>query len=157
MANLACVGSHSINGVAALHTELLKSSTLRDFHELWPEKFFNITNGVTPRRWMALCNPNLASLISSRVGEGWIRETAEYWPKLEQFADDKGFQAEWRMVKLSNKKVIASIVESQMNIAIDPQSMFDVHVKRIHEYKRQHLKGTTHHHPVQQDQKRPQV
>ncbi len=140
MANLACVGSHSINGVAALHTELLKKNTLKDFHDLWPEKFLNITNGVTPRRWMALCNPGLASLISNRIGEQWILDTAKYLPKLERFADDRSFQQEWKAVKLNNKMEIASIIKSQMDITIDPESMFDVQVKRIHEYKRQHLK-----------------
>jgi starch phosphorylase len=140
MANLACVGSHSINGVAALHTELLKRNTLKDFHDLWPEKFLNITNGVTPRRWMALCNPGLASLISSRIGEEWILDTARYLSKLERFADDRSFQQAWKEVKLNNKMSIASIIKSQMDITIDPESMFDVQVKRIHEYKRQHLK-----------------
>ncbi|MBI5252038.1 MAG: glycogen/starch/alpha-glucan phosphorylase [Desulfomonile tiedjei] len=140
MAHVACVGGHAINGVAALHTELLKSETLRDFYELWPEKFHNITNGVTPRRWMALCNPGLASLITSRIGEEWVRDTEGFLPKLESFADDPDFQEEWQAVKLLNKQVMAYIIMDRIGIPVDPESMFDVHVKRIHEYKRQHLK-----------------
>lgn len=140
MAHVACVGGHAINGVAALHTELLKSETLRDFYELWPEKFLNITNGVTPRRWMALCNPVLASLVSSRIGEEWVRDTEGFLPKLEPFAYDADFQEEWRSVKLHNKQALASMIKSRIGIAVDPQSMFDVQVKRFHEYKRQHLK-----------------
>jgi len=140
MANIACVGGHAINGVAALHTELLKSDTLRDFYELWPNKFFNITNGVTPRRWLALSNPKLASLISNRIGEEWVRETREHLPNLEAFASDRDFQDEWRAVKLSNKEDMASFIKNQCGIIVEPHSMFDVQVKRIHEYKRQHLK-----------------
>jgi glycogen phosphorylase len=140
MANIACVGGHAINGVAALHTALLKSDTLRDFYELWPDKFFNITNGVTPRRWMALCNPKLASLLSSRIGDEWVRETLEHLPNLETFASDPDFQDEWRSVKLGNKEGMASFIKSRCGIDVDPLSMFDVQVKRIHEYKRQHLK-----------------
>jgi glycogen phosphorylase len=139
MANLACVGTHAINGVAALHTELLKGGNLRDFHELYPEKFVNITNGVTPRRWIALCNPELTALVSSRIGEKWISDTARCLPSLESFAEDSEFREQWLEVKLHNKERLASFIKEQMDIVVDPQSMFDVQVKRIHEYKRQHL------------------
>lgn len=139
MAHVASVGAHAINGVSALHTELLKSDTLRDFYELWPEKFHNITNGVTPRRWMALCNPSLASLITSRIGDEWVRETVDYLPKLEVFADDLDFHTEWRTVKLNNKQRMASYIQRQMGIVVNPEFLFDVQVKRLHEYKRQHL------------------
>ena len=139
MANLACVGGHMINGVAALHTELLKSQTLRDFYELWPEKFVNVTNGVTPRRWMALCNPELASLITSNIGDAWIKDTTHNLPKLEQFADDAGFQQEWRKIKLNAKINLSNYIMKTLDIKVDPESLFDVQVKRIHEYKRQHL------------------
>jgi glycogen phosphorylase len=139
MAHVACVGSHAINGVAALHTELLKQDTLRDFYALWPEKFLNITNGVTPRRWIALCNPRLGSLISSRIGEDWIRESEAGLAKLEPFAEDMDFHAEWNKVKFTNKQRLAAMIRNVTGIVVDPASIFDVQVKRIHEYKRQHL------------------
>jgi starch phosphorylase len=139
MANLACLGGHAINGVAELHTELLKQDTLRDFFELWPDKFYNITNGVTPRRWVILSNPKLATLISSRLGEEWIRETADNLPRLVSLAEDSNFQTEWREVKRYNKQRLALLIEEQEGIRLDPETMFDVQVKRIHEYKRQHL------------------
>jgi starch phosphorylase len=139
MANLACLGGHAINGVAALHTELLKQDTLRDFYELWPEKFHNITNGVTPRRWVALSNPSLASLISSRIGDDWVRRTDGNLKKLEEHADDPVFLNAWREVKLQNKTRMAAFVKERIGITLNPESMFDVQVKRIHEYKRQDL------------------
>ncbi len=139
MANLACIGGHTINGVAALHSELLKSQTLRDFYELWPDRFQNITNGVTPRRWIALCNPSLASLISERIGDHWLKDTPGNLPKLEQFADDSQFQDDWRRIKLDAKQKLANYIKKKLDIMVDPESLFDVQVKRIHEYKRQHL------------------
>jgi glycogen phosphorylase len=139
MAHLACVGAHAINGVAALHTELLKNHTLRDFYEIWPEKFYSITNGVTPRRWLALSNPELASLISGRIGEDWILNAESCLRQLGPLAEDPEFRATWRRVKLSNKQQLASFIRERMQIGIAPESMFDVQVKRIHEYKRQHL------------------
>lgn len=139
MANVACVGSHTINGVAALHTELLKQDTLRDFHDLWPEKFHNITNGVTPRRWMVLCNPGLSSLISSRIGDEWIRDSEEGLRQLEPYAEDSEFHAEWQRIRLENKQRLASLIRKRTGIMVDPSSIFDIQVKRIHEYKRQHL------------------
>jgi glycogen phosphorylase len=138
MAHLACVGSHAINGVAALHTELLKKNTLADFYQLWPEKFKNITNGVTPRRWMAASNPGLARLITSRIGSGWITNLDQL-SRLEEFADDPDFLDQWRLEKVRNKQRAAEAIFRDNAVVIDPESMFDVQVKRIHEYKRQHL------------------
>jgi glycogen phosphorylase len=138
MANLACVGSHDINGVAALHTELLKEDVLSDFNALWPAKFSNKTNGVTPRRWIALSNPKLAVLITDAIGETWITELDEL-RRLEPLADDSGFRAKWREVKRGNKRELAAFIEKRMGLAVNPDSIFDVQVKRIHEYKRQHL------------------
>jgi glycogen phosphorylase len=138
MANLACVGSHAINGVAELHSELLKKYTLRDFYEMFPDRFSNKTNGVNPRRWMALSNPGLTALISSRIGEGWISNLDEL-RKLEPFVDDTDFLAQWRAVKEANKCEQAEYVLEHTGIRLNPESLFDVQVKRIHEYKRQHL------------------
>ncbi|MEB3174779.1 MAG: glycogen/starch/alpha-glucan phosphorylase [Cyanobacteriota bacterium] len=138
MANLACVGSHAINGVAALHTELLKKDTLKDFARLWPQKFFNKTNGVTPRRWILLSNPKLAALVSSKIGEGWLKNLDEM-RRLEQFIDDPDFCRQWYEIKQDNKRVLAGAVLKSRNLEVDVNSLFDVQVKRIHEYKRQHL------------------
>jgi starch phosphorylase len=138
MAHLASVGSHAINGVAALHTDLLKTNVLRDFYELTPGKFSNKTNGVTPRRWMVLANPGLAKLLSSRLGEGWVYDL-EKLRRLEPIASDPELRAEWRAIKLQNKVRLASYIQERIGITVDPSSMFDVLVKRIHEYKRQHL------------------
>ena len=138
MAHLACVGSHAINGVAALHTELLKQEVLADFHDLAPEKFSNKTNGVTPRRWLGLSNPRLTSLIDSKLGGGWLADMNRL-RELEPLADDAEFRAEWRDIKRANKEHYAAYLRSVTGVGIDPGSMFDVQVKRIHEYKRQHL------------------
>ncbi len=138
MANLACVGSHAINGVAALHTELVKSTILKDFYELTPEKFTNKTNGVTPRRWMVQSNPRLASLISSKIGTDWITRLDEL-RRLEEFADDAAFRQAWRQIKLAVKTDLADYIQQRTGIVVNPASMFDIQVKRIHEYKRQHL------------------
>jgi starch phosphorylase len=138
MANLACVGSYAINGVAQLHSELLKSDVLRDFYELWPEKFQNKTNGVTPRRWIALSNPRLANLISEAIGPDWITDLTQL-RKLEPLADDEIFRARWREIKRLNKHQFAVFVRQATGTGIDPESLFDVQVKRIHEYKRQHM------------------
>jgi glycogen phosphorylase len=139
MAHLACIGSHAINGVAALHTELLERDVLKDFYELWPQKFSNKTNGVTPRRWMVLSNPLLSALITEHIGDGWIKDLAEL-KKLEPLAEDAAFRARWRDIKLENKRSLAALALERTGIRIDPDSMYDVLVKRIHEYKRQHLK-----------------
>ncbi len=138
MANLAVVGSHAVNGVAALHTELLKKHTMRHFDKLFPGKFINKTNGVTLRRWIVLSNPRLTALITGRIGDGWIMH-AEELRKLEAFIDDAEFLAQWRKVKLDNKQDRAHYILQQTGVEIDPASLFDVQVKRIHEYKRQHL------------------
>ena len=138
MAHLATVGSHVVNGVAQLHSELLKQTVLRDFAELWPERFCNVTNGVTPRRFVALSNPRLAQLITSRIGDGWLQDL-EQLRQLERFIDDPEFQRQWRDVKLANKQRLASLIKNRTGIAVSPESLFDVQVKRIHEYKRQHL------------------
>jgi starch phosphorylase len=138
MANLACVGCHAINGVAALHTELLESETLRDFHELWPEKFSNKTNGVTPRRFMVLANPGLSRLLAERIGEKWITDLSET-RRLEPLADDAGFQHDWRRVKRAAKVDLARLIQRSTGVIVDPDSIFDIQAKRIHEYKRQHL------------------
>ncbi|UCG83800.1 MAG: glycogen/starch/alpha-glucan phosphorylase [Dehalococcoidia bacterium] len=139
MAHLACVGSHVINGVAAMHTDLLKRDALHYFHEFYPDKFINITNGVTPRRWIVLCNPSLARLISSRIGDRWIRHMDTELVKLAVYADDRDFQDAWRQVKRDNKIRLASIIREQTGMLVDPDSLFDIQMKRIHEYKRQHL------------------
>jgi len=138
MAHLACVGSHAINGVADLHSELLKQDVLADFHALWPEKFSNKTNGVTPRRWMLLSNPRLARLLGDTLGESWVKDL-DRLRGLEAFAGDAGFRAAWRDIKHDNKRQFAALVQGRTGVVIDPDSMFDVQVKRIHEYKRQHL------------------
>jgi starch phosphorylase len=138
MANLACVGSRAINGVAELHTELLKETVLRDFFEFMPDKFSNKTNGVTPRRFMALSNPRLSKLITSKIGDGWIKQL-EQLSKLEPFADDGAFRKKWRQVKLENKRDLAVLIGERTGIEVNPESMFDILVKRLHEYKRQHL------------------
>ena len=138
MANLATVGSRAVNGVAELHTDLLKQTVLRDFYELYREKFFNVTNGVTLRRWVALSNPGLTDLITSRIGERWIRQPEDL-KGLEPLADDPEFQEKWRRVKLENKKTLARLIAEKTGIPVDPASLFDIQVKRLHEYKRQHL------------------
>jgi glycogen phosphorylase len=138
MAHLATVGSHAVNGVAQLHSELLKQTVLRDFADLWPEKFCNVTNGVTPRRFAALSNPGLTQLITTRIGDGWLKDLNQL-RKLESLADDADFQQQWREVKLANKRRLAALIVARTGIKIAPESLFDVQVKRIHEYKRQHL------------------
>jgi glycogen phosphorylase len=138
MAHLATVGSHAVNGVAQLHSDLLKQTVLRDFAELWPEKFCNVTNGVTPRRFVALSNPRLASLITSRIGGGWLQDLNRL-RALEPLADDESFQQRWHEAKLANKRRLAALIVDRTGITVMPESLFDVQVKRIHEYKRQHL------------------
>ncbi len=138
MANLAVVGSHSVNGVAKLHTELVKSELLRDFNELWPERFNNKTNGVTPRRWMFACNPSLSALITERIGPAWVTDLA-HLAELQQFADDPEFLARLAAVKLHNKESLSRLIQHDLGFPVDPASLFDVQIKRLHEYKRQHL------------------
>jgi starch phosphorylase len=138
MAYLAVVGSTSVNGVAALHTNLLEQGLFRDFYELWPEKFNNKTNGVTQRRWLALCNPKLGKLINETIGEGWVTDL-EQLKKLAAYVDKPEFRNAWHTVKQENKTRLAQMVERDTGVRFNPQSMFDVQVKRIHEYKRQLL------------------
>ena len=138
MAHLACAGSHAVNGVAALHTRLLQQDVLRDFHDLWPEKFSNKTNGVTPRRFLALVNPRLTALLAGAIGEGFVADLSRL-RRIEPLADDAAFRAEWREVKEANKRDLAADIRRRTGVAVDPASLFDVQVKRIHEYKRQHL------------------
>ncbi|RUM41525.1 MAG: glycogen phosphorylase [Desulfocapsa sp.] len=138
MANLACVGSKAINGVAAMHTDLLRKHTLADWNTMYPGKIRNVTNGVTPRRWIAVSNPRLTNLISEAIGEKWITDLREL-KKLEGLADDSAFQDAWHGVKKQNKEDFADIVMQDQGITVNPDVMFDVQVKRIHEYKRQHL------------------
>ncbi len=136
MANLSIVGSFSVNGVAEIHSNLIKTSLVPEFYELWPEKFSNVTNGITPRRWLLHANTPLANLISSKIGEGWVTDLTEL-RKLEDFANDKKFIQAFREVKIQNKQRLAKIILKTTGIVVDPESMFIVHAKRIHEYKRQ--------------------
>lgn len=138
MAHLASIGSHAINGVAELHSELLQKTTLHDFYEMSPEKFKNVTNGVTPRRWMVLNNPRLTHLINSKIGESWITHLDQL-RQLEAYADDPGFRYEWCNIKRTVKQDLAAQILRRTNIVINPDTLFDIQVKRIHEYKRQHL------------------
>ncbi len=140
MAWLAIIGSFSVNGVAALHSRLLKEGLFRDFVELWPHKFNNKTNGVTPRRWMAHANPSMSALISSKIGEDWVVDLSQL-EKLKPLADLKNteFHADWRAVKRANKQHLAALVKAECGVEFNPDALFDVQVKRIHEYKRQLL------------------
>ncbi|MEI6208581.1 MAG: glycogen/starch/alpha-glucan phosphorylase [Desulfuromonadales bacterium] len=138
MANLAIVGSHSINGVSALHSQILKDDLFRDFYELWPERFNNKTNGITQRRWLKHSNRWLADLISSRVGNGWVTDLDQL-KKLIPLADDREFQQQWIEIKRANKRVLADYIYRKNGVVVSPDTMFDCQTKRIHEYKRQLL------------------
>jgi len=138
MANLAIVGSHSVNGVAQLHTDILKASTFTEMNDLFPGRINNKTNGITPRRWLLKCNPVLASLITEAIGEGWTRDL-DALRGLTSFAGDAGFQERWTRIKRSNKEALANWVRRTEGLVLDPDLLFDVQVKRIHEYKRQLL------------------
>lgn len=138
MAHLACVGSHSINGVAELHSHLVRQELLSGFYQLWPEKFNNKTNGVTPRRWLLLSNPRLSYLITEKLGRDWILDLNDLH-QLERWADDPEFQHRWRHIKQENKQDLATYIDYHNGIPVNGQSIFDVQVKRIHEYKRQLL------------------
>ena len=138
MAHLATVGSHAVNGVAALHTELLKKGVLKDFYKLFPEKFLNKTNGVTPRRWILLSNPKLSALFSEKLGDSWLRDLDKL-RQLEKYVDDAAFCKRWRQIKQENKANLAEYIFKHNRIEVDTNSLFDIQVKRIHEYKRQHL------------------
>lgn len=138
MAHLACLGSHAINGVAALHTQLLKSDVLRDFAEMYPEKFSNKTNGITPRRFIVLSNRPLTQLITETIGDSWVRELSKL-RNLESYADDPEFQQKWKAIKQGHKQALAAYIQKEYGIMVDPTSLFDIQAKRLHEYKRQHL------------------
>jgi starch phosphorylase len=138
MANLATVASVHVNGVAALHTKLLKENLFKDFNELWPDKIQNKTNGITPRRWLKSCNPGLSGLIDKAIGSDWPADISKL-KGLEKFADDKAFQQEFAAVKLANKETLSDIILRDCGVSVDPHALFDVQVKRLHEYKRQHL------------------
>ncbi len=138
MANLAVVASHTVNGVAAIHSQLLKTRLFPTFDALYPGKFTNMTNGITPRRWLRACNRGLAQLIDSKIGNTWTKNLDEL-KKLEAFADDKAFQKAYMDIKYANKVSLAEIIKKDCGIEVDPAAMFDVQIKRLHEYKRQHL------------------
>jgi starch phosphorylase len=138
MAYLAVVTCSSVNGVAELHSRLLQQQLFHDFYELWPNKFNNKTNGVTPRRWMAWSNPDLSALIDETIGEEWRTDLSKL-QGLKQFADNKVFRSKWRAIKQGNKQRLAAMVQRDCAIAFDTSALFDVQVKRIHEYKRQLL------------------
>jgi starch phosphorylase len=138
MANLACIGGHKINGVARMHTDLLRELILTDFSRISPDKFLNVTNGVTPRRFVVLSNPKLASLVTDHIGDGWIKDLSRL-KKLETCVKDRSFLDHWQAVKRHNKQLLSDIIRKRTGIVTDPDSLFDIHVKRIHEYKRQHL------------------
>jgi starch phosphorylase len=139
MAHLATVGSKIVNGVSKLHTELLKQDVLRDFYKINPKQVVNVTNGVTPRRWMQLYNPAMSNLITECIGDGWLTKTEGELVKLEAFAKDKRFQQRWREIKRQNKQSLTDQLMVKTGILVNPDSLFDIQVKRIHEYKRQHL------------------
>jgi starch phosphorylase len=138
MAHLAIVGSHAVNGVARLHSELIKRDLFAPFYALWPEKFQNKTNGITPRRWLMLCNPMLSDLISDKIGVTWATHLDEL-TGLKKLADSEAFQREVMRVKQDNKLKLAEYLEETTGVTINPASMYDIQVKRIHEYKRQLL------------------
>jgi starch phosphorylase len=138
MANLATVGSHHVNGVAALHSDLLTQSVMHDFAALWPEKFCNVTNGVTPRRFVALANPPFARLLNEHIGQGWLHDLDQL-RKLEGLAEDIEFQQQWRNVKHTAKTRLTDLIAQRVGVEVSPDSLFDIQAKRIHEYKRQHL------------------
>ncbi|MDO9213261.1 MAG: glycogen/starch/alpha-glucan phosphorylase [Methylococcales bacterium] len=138
MAYLAIVGSHSVNGVAALHSKLLQQGLFHDFYELWPAKFNNKTNGVTPRRWLAMCNPELAELITETIGDGWVRDLS-LLKKLTPFAEDQAFRDRWHTVQQDAKQRLVEFKKQELDIDLNVEALFDVQVKRIHEYKRQLL------------------
>ena len=153
MAHLATVGSHAINGVAAMHSELLKETVLKDFYEMWPERFSNKTNGVTPRRFVALANPGLRALLNETVGGDWLTNMRRL-RELEPLADDSVLQKRWKEVKRDNKARLADYVRAHAGVELDPDWMFDIQVKRIHEYKRQHLNAlhiATLYHRIKQN------
>ncbi len=138
MAHLAIVGSHKVNGVAAIHTQLMKETIFADFHRLWPDQIVNMTNGVTPRRWLNQANPGLSKLITSRIGKSWVKDLDQL-KRLEVLADDPDFRAEFAQVKHANKARLAKLIQERLHLTVNPDALFDVQIKRMHEYKRQLL------------------
>jgi starch phosphorylase len=139
MANLAIVGSHAVNGVAAIHTELVKSVVFPDFFTMFPERFQNKTNGVTPRRWINQANPGLSAIVTKWLdGEDWLKDL-DLLTGLRSVADHPGLHKEWQMVKAANKGRLADVIKKTTGVTVNPAALFDVQVKRIHEYKRQQL------------------
>ncbi|MGQ9642778.1 MAG: glycogen/starch/alpha-glucan phosphorylase [Ignavibacterium sp.] len=138
MANLAIVGTFAVNGVAELHTHILKTRIFPDFHKIYPKKFLCVTNGITPRRWIRAANPELSKLITSKIGEDWVRDLSQL-KNIEQFVDDASFRKKWREVKMHNRRMLIDYIKNENNIDVNPNSIFDVQVKRFHEYKRQLL------------------
>jgi starch phosphorylase len=138
MSHLAIIGSHSVNGVAKLHTKLLKSTIFKDFDDFYPSRIINITNGITPRRWLLECNPNLADLVSSKIGKGWIKDLDQL-KEIEKFSEDTEFHKQFNDIKKRNKTILTAITEELTGFVLNPDSIFDVQIKRIHEYKRQLL------------------
>lgn len=138
MANLAIVGSFAVNGVAELHTHILKTRIFPDFHKIYPKKFLCVTNGITPRRWICAANPELSKLITSKIGEEWVRDLSQL-KLLEKYVDDPAFRKKWREVKMHNRRLLIDYIKNENGIEVNPDSMFDVQVKRFHEYKRQLL------------------
>ena len=138
MSNLAIVGCHTVNGVAKLHTEILKKTIFPHFHKIFPKKFKNVTNGITPRRWLKGANPLLSGIITERIGDAWIKKLTEL-KKIEKYVDDKEFMEHWRGSKWLNKKLLINLIEKDYGVKVNPESMFDVQIKRFHEYKRQLL------------------
>ncbi|WP_420267006.1 glycogen/starch/alpha-glucan phosphorylase [Candidatus Magnetominusculus dajiuhuensis] len=138
MANLSIVGSRSVNGVSALHSEIIKNELFRDFYDYWPKKFNNKTNGITQRRWLRLCNPALSELITEHIGDGWVRDLYEL-KKLIPLADNSDFQKRWRVIKQENKQLLAHCLGEKKGVSLNVDSIFDCHFKRLHEYKRQLL------------------
>ncbi len=138
MANLAIVGSFAVNGVAALHTEIIKTKIFYHFNKIYPGKFINVTNGITPRRWLKTANPFLSNIITDKIGDAWLKDL-EKFRQLESFVDNEAFLESWRSAKWFNKKLLIDYIENEHDITINPESMFDVQIKRFHEYKRQLL------------------
>ncbi len=138
MAHLAIVGSHKVNGMAELHTQLMKDTIFNDFHQLWPDRIVNMTNGITPRRWLDQANPGLSALISMHIGNDWLKDLSQL-ERLAPLADDARFRAAFAQVKRDNKARLARLITQRLHVAIDPDSLFDVQIKRLHEYKRQLL------------------
>ncbi len=138
MAHMSVLGSHATNGVAALHTRLLCERLFPEFHELYPERFLNLTNGVTFRRWLDVCNPELSGLIKECIGDAWLKDSSKL-RELDRFADDAGFRERFQNIKRGHKVVLAGMIQDQLGVSVSPDALFDVQIKRLHEYKRQHL------------------